>query len=445
MTKTNILTDLELKIKQDQRDWLARIARDKAIEPFFGNPGLELVQSAKGGIENGLDLAKDWGGKTKNWLGASKWVKSSKAKLDEVLEQAGGGDTPGWLAKLDQATEDLRETAKGLGGKLGEKSAELSLLGLKKGFELVMFEDTEAWALGRVKAVFPDKSINSLGEMGQLEESEREQLIAEYYPYDNPALKKFAKSLDWSFNLSLGAAAASQIPGTGVAAGALNLVKTLNKLAGRISSMSAIYGFGIPSAEHLFFFCAQILKSIEDFESNPEHQPIDPATLASLYQTDSLSGSGFGDMLKEALKKEAYMAVPGVGAISLGKIGLDDLMVDQMILHLVGNYFWINRLSGELGEEVTVALIGRWQQIYQGLVDTDWFKTPDEPQEKRSWKESLNGWGNKTEALQKRSEGLDQRAGEIFDLAWGLDDEEFTQKLPNWLGSSALGTPTTTL
>jgi len=433
MTKTMILSDFDLKIKQEQREWFARIARDRTIEPFFGNPGLELVQSAKGGIEKGLDQAKDWGGKTKSWLGAQKWVQSSKAKLDNVMEQAGGTEPPAWLAKLDQATEALRESAMHFGGKVGAKSAELSLLGLKKGFELVMYEDTEAWALGRVKDVFPEKSVNNLPEMASLEESEREQLIAEYYPYDNPALKKFAKSLDVSFNLVLGAAAASQLPGSGVAAGALNLVKTLNKLAGRISSMSAIYGYDIPSAEHLFLICAQVLKSIEDFESNPEHLPIDPATLSYLYQTDALSvDTGFGDMLKEALKKEAYMAVPGVGVISLGKIGLDDLMVDQMILHLVGNYFWLDQLEQAFGTEETKAYLDRWQAIYQALIGAGWLAPQKGEKETRSWKDSLNSWGDKEDALKERSEALDQRAGEIFDLAVGLAEDDFTQHLPTW-------------
>jgi len=432
MKHVSTLSDFLVKIKPDQLKWLARMGRDTAIEPFFGNPGLELVQSAKSGLEKGMDAALGWGSKTKGWLGKKKWVHQAKTAFDETKSQFSQSGSARWFIYLEKATQEIRNTATALGSKLGDKTGDLTLLALKKGLELVMYEDTEKWALERASLFFPHKRFSQLSDMAQLREAEREQLIAHYYPYDHPALKRFAKSLDVSFNLALGVTAASQLPGTGVAAGALNLIKTLTKLAGRVSSMSAIYGFAIPTAEHLFFFCAQILKSIEDFESNPDHEPLHPASMAPLYSTQSLSGSGFGDMLKEALKKEAYMAVPGVGAISMGKIGLDDLMVDQMILHLVSNYFWYSKLVEEQGQEPTDALITRWQQIYRGLIQNGWFDRPSTGETREPWFEKLAFWGV-SDAVKQRSVALDQKASELFEQSVHLDEAEFRTQLANWV------------
>lgn len=428
--KEKIVPDFGPKIKAEQARWLSRIARDQVVEPFFGNRGLELVKSTRGGIEKGLVAAKGATTGAGRWLGGLKWIKEGKEKLGQALS---AGETPEWMGRLDQATEDLRHSAKNWSSKLGEGSVDLSLTILKRGFELVLYEDTEAWALSRAKRLLPEAEVLALDDMARLSEAQREALIAEYYPYDNPTLKRFSKSLDWSINLALGATAASQLPGSGLVAGVGNLAKTLIKLAGRISAMSAIYGYHIPSAEHLFFACARILKSIEDFESNPSHVPLDPAEFGVLYDGETISEEGFADMLKEALKKEAYMAVPGVGVISLGKIGLDDLMVDQMVLHLVGNAFWLEQLNQDLGEGRAAALLTRWRAIYRGLVEAGWFSRSNDPASGRGWAARLKAWGGSDEALEERSRALDLMANEVFEALLPYEGEAFYNKLSEHL------------
>jgi len=248
--------------------------------------------------------------------------------------------------------------------------------------------------------------------------------------------KSFGKSLDLSFNLTLGAAAASQLPGTGVAAGALNLVKTLTKLAGRISTLSAIYGFHIPSSAHLFLACSRVLKSIQDFEANPQHRPLDPAILSELYRKEAVDPEGFGQMLKEALKKEAYMAVPGVGVISLGKIGLDDLMVDQMVLHLVANYFWLLALERELGKKRLAGLLGRWKRIYAALAEQGWFEAvPKAGQEAPSWSERLSALANLGEESERKAKAVEQKAAALFEATLELSGPGFEQRLAELLAA----------
>ncbi|MDT8447501.1 MAG: hypothetical protein RRB13_11480 [bacterium] len=421
-----IVPDFGPKIKAEQARWLARIARDQRVEPFFGNRGLELVKTTRGGIEKGMVSAKDATLGAGRWLGGLKWVREGKEKISAALS---AGETPEWFTRFDKATEELRQRALSWGGKMGGASGDWSLAVLKWGFELVLYEDTEAWALGRVNRLMPQAKVTTLAQMALLEEVQREAVIAEYYPYDNPTLKRFSKSLDWSLNLALGATAASQLPGSGLAAGLANLAKTLIKLAGRISSMSAVYGYHIPSAEHLFVACAKILKSIEDFESNPEHLPLNLRDFATLYDPVTASDEGFGEMLKEALKKEAYMAVPGVGVISLGKIGLDDLMVDQMVLHLVGNVFWLGQLETDLGAERVAALLDRWSAIYGALLDTDWFGQPSQAVPGRGWQERLWAWNDAGEALSARSAALDFEANRLFEELLALSGPEFWQEL----------------
>lgn len=406
------------------------------MEPFYDHKGLEWVQAARGRIEQGVDKAQAWGSKTKGWFKGLPVVRGSQKTFAHWLAQAKKTDAAPWLAKLEEVRSDLFQGAKELGGKLGGWSGDFTLFALKKGFEMVMYQNTEDWVLDRANHFYPEKKLSSLAQMAALSEPEREALVAEYYPYDLGLFKSFGKSLDLSFNLTLGAAAASQLPGTGVAAGALNLVKTLTKLAGRISTLSSIYGFHIPSSAHLFLACSRILQSCQDFESNPNHRPLDPVLLSELYRKEAVDPEGFGRMLKEALKKEAYMAVPGVGVISLGKIGLDDLMVDQMVLHLVRNYFWRLTLERELGAERLAGLLERWKRIYAALEEQGWFEAaPKAGVETPSWSERLTALASLGEGSELKAKEVEKKATALFGGTLEFSGPEFTQKLKELLAA----------
>ena len=430
LNQAAIVPDFGAKINQEQMEALLALSRDTVIEPFVGRKSLELVQKTRGGIESGMEKAKQVSALATSWLMGTELYKKSKAVLEESR-----GDSPDWLKWLDQATEELQKSAKGFGKGLAQGAGNLTLTFLERGFEFLLHENTEKWAVSKAGAFFPDKKIKTLKDMALLSESERQALIEEFYPYDNPKLKSFASSLDLSLNLLLGATAASQLPGSGLAAGMVNMGKTLVKLAGRISSMSAIYGYNIPDSAGLFLTCAKILKSIEDFESNPAHLPLDPSILDELYLPQPPGGIGFKAMLGEALKKEAYMAVPGVGVISLGKIGLDDLMVDQMVMHLVSNYFWQAKLDRELGEARRLEITNRLKRIYTALIVGGWFEQKGFKeseiiaQSERPWLERLKAMAGMDLALVELSAELDQRAQTLFEQWQDLDQTAFEEQV----------------
>jgi len=173
-----IVPDLGPKIKPQQQAWLSRIALDSTVEPFYDHKGLEWVQSARGRIEQGVGRAQAWGSKTKGWLRGLPAVKGSQKTFSHWLAQAKKSEAAPWLAKLDEVRSDLFQRAKELGGMLGGWSGDFTLFALKKGFELVMYENTEDWVLDRAKHFYPKKKLSSLAQMAALDEPEREALVA---------------------------------------------------------------------------------------------------------------------------------------------------------------------------------------------------------------------------------------------------------------------------
>ena len=182
---------------------------------------------------------------------------------------------------------------------------------LKKGLENIVIESDELWILDHVNNILKNAHFTELDQIRTLQIDQRNVLINSIYPYDSRRFQDFSKSFDLTFNLSLGAKVATNIPGTGIAVSLINMAKTLVKLGNRLKIMATIYGYHITDSQALFKASAAILKSLADWENNEEHLPLDPAVLNELYSdNDSTDSAAFQEMIDAIVKKDAYIAIP---------------------------------------------------------------------------------------------------------------------------------------
>jgi hypothetical protein len=125
----------------------------------------------------------------------------------------------------------------------------------------------------------------------------------------------------------------------------------------------------------LFKVSATILKSLDDWEDNIDHMPLSVDILDDLYHQDQKDNkSSLQELLNAAVKKEAYIAIPGIGMISLGKINLDDLKMDILIKHLVQNYFNKNQLVNQIGKYQFQTILTDYQLIYSTFMKHQYFQ-----------------------------------------------------------------------
>ncbi len=423
-------------IDEDTLKRLQQIARDRVFEPFEGRKSLETLQKTRSGLEKGLVQVKEKSAKTGKWLQENRFAKLTKKKvsglMDNLKEKQSSSGINEWIQKLDDATEEFQQFAKGKYEGLDDKARKLTATYIEKGLELLLFEELDNWIPKKASKILESSDINTLDDVKQLSIEDKQKLVDVLYPYNSSTFTNFSQSFDSSLNVSLGAIVASNFPGTGLMVSLINMGKTLVKLGNRLNTMSAIHGTQIANPQSLFKTSAQILQSMEDWENNEKHLPLDPQILVDLYRASPEGEeTAFEELLEQVVKKEAYIAIPGVGMISLGKINLDDIKMDIVVEHLVENYFALIEISELLGENVTIEIIEDFALIYKAFIEADYFKVmrpqqEDETLEKREqkWKVRMKLFAGIDLALENSSMELDQFVRSIFDRIQALSVEE---------------------
>ncbi len=440
----SLLKSLRKKIDDldpDDLEILQQIARDQVIEPFAGRRSLETIQKTRSGMEKSLGKIKDVSSKAGGWIAKTKLADQSQKKLTKLVKEFKEKPTSetiaGFLDKFNQRTEEIQQIAKKGYSGIEETTKKLTLSFVEKGLEILLYEDSDRWILKRANKCLNRTDIKELEQIIELSQADREQLVGELYPYDSQLFKKYVKGFDLSVNIGLGAVVATNIPGTGIAVSLVNMGKTLVKIGNRLNIMSAIYGRRISSPEALFKVSASIIRSIDDWESNDAHQPLETSLLDDLYiARDDDDGEGFQELLNSVIRKEAYIAIPGVGMISLGKINMDDLKMDMVIMHLVQNYAEKIQQVERYGEACVNQIISDFKGIYRIFYASGYFKemrgkiTSEQSDKKGvNWKDRLKTLAGPDMTLEESSLYLDQNVKLIFLSTHFLEDPLKTEQV----------------
>lgn len=426
---------------------LQQLARDSVIEPFEGRKSIEAIQKTRSKLDKGVSSLKKAGASAGKWISSTNVVNKSKSKINEFLadtkQKHQHGSVSNILSYLDSATDELQKISKQVFENVEEKAKALTVSYIEKGLEILIHEDTEEWIIPRANKILTSNHLTELKQIKELSVEEREILIDQLYPYDNPSLKTLAKGFDVSLNVGLGAIVATNIPGTGILVSFVNMGKTIVKLGNRINIMSAVHGYKIDSPQALYKICTDILNSLEDWESNPTHTPLNPEVLSGLYQhPEASSNNSLQELMNVVAKKEAYIAIPGIGMISLGKINLDDLKLDLVIRNLVQNYFIKNMLIQHLGKERVDLIVTDYQKIYSGFLYHNYFKTMRRKLEKKSLDESSSKWKTRLKlyagmdrVLENSSINLDSFTESIFEQISLLNENEKDKRIENGINA----------
>ncbi len=206
------------------------------------------------------------------------------------------------------------------------------------------------------------KPIRRIEQLQRLKIKERELLLEKMYPFDFALSGKIKKSINQALNLALGLVVATNIPFTGMLVNAITTLKTTIYLANRVHLLSILYGRPAICKEALFAVSAQIVNSINDFENNPKHKPLNPQTLVTLYQ--HTNQSKLYQLLKAATIKDLYISIPFVGSLSLAKISIDEQSITKLNLQLFRNYFNYQEIKKKIPEKKLQQEIKFWQCIY---------------------------------------------------------------------------------
>ena len=337
---------------------------------------------------------------------------------------------------VDLALE-LRKATKSGDQNLGTKTKETALIYIKKSLELLLYEDTESWILERANKILLRSDIDTIENIRNLNQGDRHILLDKLYPYDSPNYSVLIEKFESVMNISLGAIVATNIPGTGIAVVLFNIGKTLIKLGNRINIISSIYGYKISSPEALFKVSATILQSLDDWEDNMDHIPLSSDILDDLYlQTNEDNKSAFQGLLNAVFKKEAYIAIPGIGMISLGKINLDDLKMDILIKHLVQNYFNKPQLVDQIGENQFQMILADYQLIYSTFMKHQYLQKIRKATEKEKRQHRHKKWQTRLQlmagidlALESAATDLNRFTEDIFLKIRDLDKVSGKQKM----------------
>lgn len=452
-----------INLLAEEKISLQQICRDSIIEPFEGRKGLETIQKTRTGIEKGLGRLKNISKSTSDKIKDYRWVGTSKSKMGDLLTyvkkkskstqskvtfpkysffteklpQSSKLKIEKLEKKLSDLTLELQKAAKSGYQNLSTKAKEAALIYTKKGLELLLFEDTEPWILERANKILQRTDITTIDKVRNLTNSDRMVLIDKLYPYDSPNYSIYIEKFEAGMNFTLGAVVATNFPGTGIAVGLFNMGKTLIRLGNRINIMSSIYGYKISSPDALFKVSATILKSMDDWEDNIDHLPLSVDILDDLYLQDQKDNKfALQELLNAAIKKEAYIAIPGIGMISLGKINLDDFKMDILIKHLVQNYFNKNQLVNQIGKDQFQTILTDYQLIYSTFMKHQYFKKTRRASEQEKLKQSHKKWQIRLQiiagidfALESASIDLNRFTEDIFKKISTLKKEPEKQKV----------------
>ena len=356
-----------------------QFARNTVFEPFEGRKSLETVQQTRTNIEKGIRKIKGLANKTGNLITQFETAQASKDKLGgfikDIKKTGSQRRLSGLIGKLGRPAKSVRQFTRTTYKDLEFRARSLSRFYIRRGLEIIMLEDAERWILKRVNQTFEDIHFTNMEEIRNLSQAQRDVLISLLYPYHSRRFLEFSKRFDLTFNLGLGAIVITNLPGTGIAVSLINMAKTLVKLGNRLNIMFAIYGYQLRDSEALFKASAAILKSLSDWDNNERHTPLDPEILNDLHSgihesdPDSLK-----EMIDAIFKKDAYIAIPGVGAISLGKINLDDMKMDLVVRRLTKDYFSKKELLTRFDPLLVEEIISDFQLIYLEFKKYPYFK-----------------------------------------------------------------------
>lgn len=349
--------------------------------------------------------------------------------IEEALE---GGALGKGLGRLRHTIEEVAGGAAEQVGNMAkegmEKIRSMTLDFSEKAFGMILKEDMPGWILPKAKEILGRDDLKQLDHLQALSDEERAKLTEALYPYASAKLSQGIRAFEVTSNLGLGGVVATNLPGTGALVALVNAVKTMVKLANRLNVISAIHGREIASKEALFLVSGKILASLDSFEGAKEHKPLDPEEIAELYQggqgaveqsTDAQAPKkeGFSAMVKEAFKKDAYIALPGVGMISLGKIQIDDGKIDLTVRHLVEDYHLRLEMTEKMGEETFERVTADLEAIYAAFADLEYYQSYRKALSEGAKAEGGKGLKSLVSGLKKLSLGDDLQDRLQGDLA----------------------------
>lgn len=342
---------------------LHTFARNRVFEPFEGQSGLDTLQETNKKLSSGISKIKKWNEnrKTKKGDKGSFGIHSKISPVSPVFE------------KLGKMATDISNLTKTKLKQIEPAIKELMFDFLKKGLELSRNDDYETWIIDRASEILGRK-IRSIVEIKDLSETERRRLIETSYPYRSQRYKLLLESFDKSVSVFLGAIVATNLPGTGILVSMINMVKTMIRMSNRISSLAVIYGRKVENPSGLFETCAILLNSIEDWDKNSDHIPTEPAALERLFKEDKGDIEGELARFIEAVgAKELYIAIPGIGMLSLGKINLDNLKIDLLVENLMQDYHLQCQLEESDYRSYLFEIIDDFKDIYREFKAADYY------------------------------------------------------------------------
>ena len=349
---------------------VAEIAKGEIFEPFEGSVSLERIRDTQQNLKTGIDKVKSAWDKIyeKNQRAGSATYRQLKKKTDGLFgkimprgnpEKGGTGMLAPSMKKIEGWLGDLKDKAKSGSQNLGKVAKDKSVDYVRKAFELLMAQNGEEWTVGVARETLKRDDLVSLADVAGLGLEERQILVEAHYPYSGRILKRHAETFDYGVNLLMGSIVATNLPFTGAAVCLFNMGRTIVRTANRVHCLSHLYGRPVPSKEALYSLTAEILASINDWDANPEHEPLKTEGLDAFYA--SSAREDFDSLLKQIVLRDNYIAIPLVGTVSLAKLNLDDFKVD---LH-AKNLFRRHSLARRLAESYPAALLAEELEAFR--------------------------------------------------------------------------------
>ncbi len=429
-------------LKPDQLSDIRHYARNRVIEPFEGQKSMETIQNAFDTMDKGLKKIKSIGQKTAEKISTSKLKsfgqktaeKISTSKLTFITKSRLGDikQSSEFFGKVGKTTEEIQHRASSIYRDAEEKVRKNVIAFIKKGLEISIQENYEDQILKKAKTILKPREFTDLNQIRDLSNEDRDKLINVLYPFDSTGLRKLLKSFDISMNILMGTLVATNLPGTGIVVSLINMAKTLVTTANRLSVMSALFGYKIVSTPALFRACAAILQSIETWETDKDHVPLLPEILSDLYEgTPESDDTALDDLLKAVGSKEMYIAIPGVGMLSISKINLDSIKMDMVIRNLVQDYFIKEVLLERDDTLCSTLVIEDMKVIYRKFIEANYFSIIRKQLEAETKYINEKKWKNRLKLIsgiddplfEKTSYLLDQSVESVFSKTYHLPSE----------------------
>ncbi len=432
MSKKNLsYKEFVEQLSGDELESLQRFAKNRVIEPFEGHSAIETIQKADRTLSKSLEKVKQFGQKAGN----TKIPGIPSGKIRQILKSSQV------LDRFGRITQDFSKLTKSKLKEMEEWVRERVFEFIKSGIELSKSIDYEKWVVDKA-ALTLNKEIHNLHDIRKLSPGERSLLIETLYPHKSNRYKRLIDSFDKTFNIVLGLIVASNIPGTGILVSLINIARTIIRISNAINSISAIHGYKVINFPHLFKVSAALIQTLDDWDNNADHIPLSPDILEKLYsESDEEFEHDLIKLLEAAGSKELYIAIPGVGMLSLGKINLDNYKLDALVLNLVRDYFLAKQvIDSEYGERYS-RIIEDFKLIYTSIKEQGILKEikkriedEDRPETRKEKIGKLfkSMWDNNTK-FEALSRELNKEVARIFRAIIDLPPEKKELEIQNRL------------